>query len=174
MKTINIRSKTVVVITEQSEIANAPTEVLIATIFALTGTEPTPDASRAIVERRAAHEIMVAEDARNHRGVPKWGPPPDISFSGLVDNLCKANATHDAMTGRTLAPQPTVVGYRATGKGTSKVQAGSVRGAVLRWITAQPDSTATLAQAEAHFKHPCNGHIQKLLAASHLERVALS
>lgn len=172
-KTIKIAARAVVVITSQQEIADAPTEVLIATIFALTGTNPTPDASRAIIERRVAHEIMVAEDARNHRGVPKWGPPPDISFTGLIENLCKVNATHDAMTGRSVAPRPAVVGYRVTGKGTSKVQVGSVRGAVLRWFTEQPNGTATQAAADAHFQHPCNGHIQKLLAASHLERVAI-
>jgi hypothetical protein len=153
-----------VVIRSQKEIADATTEVLLNTIVALTGTRPTPDASRAVIERRAAHAIMLAEEERNHRGVPKGAPPPDISFPGLVKQLCACTAAPHT------AGAPAL---RATGTGTSRVQAHSARAAVLAWITAQPHATATQAQVDAQFGVPCRGHTQKLLSTLHLERVTL-
>lgn len=150
------------VITDQMTLHDASDASLIATIAAFgTTRDLSPAAPRAVLERRAAHAIMMGEEARNHRGHPKGAPLPDLSFVGLVRNLCE-------VTSKRCTPANTL---RSTGAGTSNMQPGSERNAVLTWIAAQPGSTATLDSVDRHFNKPCRGHIQKLLATLHLERI---
>jgi len=58
---------------------------------------------------------------------------------------------------------------KATFAGTSKVQSGSKRAAILVHIQNAPDSTATLAELDAAFGEPTRGYVQKLVQMNHLE-----
>ncbi len=59
----------------------------------------------------------------------------------------------------------------ATGAGVSKPQPGSVRAAVLKHITEQPNKTCSLEALDAAFKMPTRGYVQKLLEKNHLKIV---
>lgn len=61
---------------------------------------------------------------------------------------------------------------RATFAGTSRVQAGSVRGAVLKFIQDAPDHTRSVQELEEHFQQPVRGFLQKLLEKNHIALVA--
>lgn len=58
--------------------------------------------------------------------------------------------------------------FKATFAGTSKVHAGSKRAAILAHIQNAPNSTATLAELDEHFKEPTRGYVQKLAQMNHL------
>lgn len=60
---------------------------------------------------------------------------------------------------------------RAEG-GASHLQAGSRRRAVMDFIRAQPDATATITLLTEQFTRAVRGDVQKLLAKGHLEVVA--
>lgn len=57
---------------------------------------------------------------------------------------------------------------KATFAGTSAVQAGSKRAAVLKAIQEAPNSTMTLAALDAQFEEPTRGYVHKLIEKNHL------
>ena len=57
---------------------------------------------------------------------------------------------------------------RATFAGTSKLQAGSTRAAVLKFVQDAPDYAATVQRLEEHFQTPVRGYLQKLIEKGHL------
>lgn len=61
-----------------------------------------------------------------------------------------------------------LLAVRATGAGKSRVQEGSVRAAVLAYVTAAENKTVTIAAMDHHFGHPTRGYVQKLLEKEHL------
>lgn len=60
---------------------------------------------------------------------------------------------------------------KATFAGTSAVQAGSKRAAVLKAIQEAPDATISLADLDAKFEEPTRGYVHKLIEKNHLTAV---
>lgn len=63
---------------------------------------------------------------------------------------------------------------KATFAGTSAVQAGSKRAAVLKAIQEAPDATISLAALDAQFDEPTRGYVHKLIEKNHLTAVDAS
>lgn len=68
-------------------------------------------------------------------------------------------------------PRKKIVAVRCIEGGESNPQKASKRRAILDWIGAQPEATATIAALEAEFNEPVRGHVQKLIEKKHLEVV---
>jgi hypothetical protein len=68
-------------------------------------------------------------------------------------------------------PRKKIVAVRCIEGGESNPQKASKRRAILDWIGAQPDCTATIVALEAEFNEPVRGHVQKLIEKKHLEVV---
>lgn len=98
-------------------------------------------------------------------------PAPVSTFGAMAAQLAQAAARAPAAP-RARAPaapaRPALTAVKATGAGTSKVQAASVRAAVLAFIQAQPGGRATVAAIDAHFKTNTRGHLQKLMKKNHI------
>jgi hypothetical protein len=92
------------------------------------------------------------------------------TLTHALHEACAATEPIAPLAAQTVRPKRiTIQRIRATGTGQSKPQAASARRAVLDWIAAQPEASATVADLEAHFAAPCRGHVQKLVEKGHLE-----
>jgi hypothetical protein len=179
------------ILRKQSDIHDADMADLLETYNALTGNAVERFESRAIAERRTEMAMLAARDAAGHAGVPK-GVEPEVKtmdelalpFGPMVQQLHIAaeNARAEAapkrikaMKARELTARPLRTPadkIRATFAGTSKPQAASIRGQVLRAIQESEGHTVAQADLDAHMGMPTRSFVQKLIEAGHLELVA--
>lgn len=74
---------------------------------------------------------------------------------------------------KTEAPARSAITHvRLTGRGTSKLQAASLRNSVFEHIKNRPGGVASLAELDEHFQTSCRGHIQKLIGVDHIEPIS--
>jgi len=177
------------IIRDRSAVKGAAMEDLNHTYRALKG-EPgfKGFSSRAAAEVQVGMAIMAAEVAVGRAGVPKGVKPQALTPQEIKTNNPYKEGTlshelHKAVSGQQpIEPRPKAAEkdakerqprvlihkVRATFEGTSRPQAGSVRGQILAWIQEQPDHTATVAALEEHFNQPVRGYLQKLVEKNHL------
>jgi hypothetical protein len=177
------------IIREVSAIQGASLETLNATYRALRGEPDHPgfdalDAARPAVTMA----ILSAQNAAAARGIPVGTRPAAATPEELRPNPYApgsiSHRLHEAVHAQQpIAPRPagapaparvTLHCVRATGTGTSRLQAASIRAAVLARIAAAPDATATVEALEEHFRHPVRGHLQKLLEKGHIVAVEVA
>jgi len=175
-------------------IATADMADLIETYNALTGNAVERFESRAIAERRTEMAMLAAKDAAGHAGVPR-GVEPEVKtveelggnpfpFGSMEHQLyiaAEASRAENApkrikaMKARELTARPLRTPadkVRATFTGTSKPQAASIRGQVLRAIQESEGHTVAQADLDAHMGMPTRSFVQKLIEMGHLELVA--
>lgn len=177
------------IIRNRDAVRGAAMEDLNATYRALKG-EPSFKgfSTRTAAEVQVSMAIMAAEDAAGHAGVPKGVTPQALTPSEIKTNNPYKEGTlshelHKAVTGQQpIEPRPKAAEkdakerqprvlihkVRATFEGTSRPQAGSLRGQILTWIQEQPEHTVTVAALEEHFNQPVRGYLQKLIEKNHL------
>lgn len=173
------------IIRSRDQVYSAPIEVLTASYRELRGEPEHPgfgniDAARVAV----SNAILAAEDVVAHAGVPRGVAPVAKTVRELGYNPYAPGTMSHELYSKIAEQQPierrapadaaaapgrvTIQRVRATGAGTSKVQPGSVRAAVLARVQASPRQTATVAELEKHFGHPVRGYLQKLIEKQHL------
>ena len=177
------------IIRDRSAVKGAAMEDLNHTYRALK-SEPSFKGfqSRAAAEVQVGMAIMAAQDAVGRAGVPKGVTPQALTPREIKTNNPYKEGTlshelHKAVSGQQpIEPRPKAADketkerqprllihkVRATFEGTSRPQAGSVRGQILAWIQEQPDNTATVEALEDHFNQPVRGYLQKLIEKNHL------
>lgn len=172
------------IVRSRAQVASASLETLNASFRALRGDPDHPgftsiDAARTAVQ----NAIMAAEDVVAHAGLPRGAAPVAKTVGELGYNPYAPGTMSYDLYAAVAARQPiqrrapaagapagrmTICCVRATGAGSSKVQSGSVRAAVLARVQASPNATATVAELEQHFGHPVRGYLQKLIEKNHL------
>lgn len=177
------------IIRSQAEVNGAPMNVLVNTYNALTGNSIKKFENRAVAESRVANAIMSAQDAAGHLGVPKGMAAPCLTVEERAakaaangtngskpadaektpENVPIQPAAKKAKAKPTGKPRKVIDSVRATNAGTSKPQADSVRGKVLKFIQDAPGKTASMAELEAKFGEAARGCVMKLLEKNHLE-----
>lgn len=175
-------------------IATADMADLIETYNALTGNSVERFESRAVAERRTEMAMLAARDAAGHAGVPRGVEPEVKTLEELTGNpfpfgsmehqlyiaaeASRAEAAPKrvkAIKARELTARPLrkpADKIRATFTGTSKPQANSIRGQVLRAIQASEGHIVTQQDLDAHMGMPTRSFVQKLIETGHLELVA--
>jgi hypothetical protein len=143
---------------------------------------------RAAAQVQVQMAIMAAEGVVGRMGVPQNTAPvaktvKELGFNPykegtmsyelyeavhkqepIVPRIKASEATPDKP-----APKRLVINkVKATFAGTSKMQSGSVRAAVLKFVQESPDNTATVEAIDAAIGQPCRGHLQKLLEKNHI------
>lgn len=172
------------ILRKQSDIHDADMADLIETYNALTGNAVERFESRTIARRRTEMAMLAAKDAAGHAGVPR-GAEPEVKtaaelatpFDVMVQQLSVVTEPKrvKVMKARELIARPLrkpADKIRATFSGTSKPQAASIRGQVLRAIQESEDHTVTQEDLDAHMGMPTRGFVQKLIEMGHLELVA--
>lgn len=144
-------------LSSQDQIPDATEAQLRCTVSVYTGELAPESCSMGALRRLAEHAIMLAQEDRNHRGVPKDTLPPLLAYARMVEDLAAERA-----------PDTPKGGWRTTGFGRTRLQPASLRCAVYNWIGAHPGITSE--ELERHFGRPCAGFLQKLLEQHHLER----
>lgn len=184
------------IIRTQEAIATATTAQLVETYNALAGKEIKKFETRAIAEARVRMAILSAQDAAGHAGVPKGSKPQAATTQELAakaaypDGSMRAKLHAEIEKQAPITPRPkkadmpenqqhtprvVITHVRATLAGTSKCNAGSIRAAVLAHVqacTAQPNTSVSVADLDAHFGHSTRGYLQKLLEKNHIVAVS--
>lgn len=178
------------VIRNQSEVDSATHADLVHTWNELRGESIVAFPSLAIARTQVRMAILAAENEAGKAGVPKGTAPVAKTVAELGRNPyaegTMSHALHEEIARQApIAPRPkkaelppeqqaprvTLDRVRATNAGTSRVQEGSVRGAVLRAVRAAPGGVITVLALEELLKQPVRGHLQKLIEKGHVEPV---
>lgn len=174
-----------------TEVYAASLETLNHTYRELRGLPHHPgfediDAARPAV----ANAIMAAENVVAQAGIPRgtravaktvaelgYNPYAPGTISHALQEAINQQQPITPRPRRSELKEPsdmpkrnTINRVRATGAGTSRVNATSIRGAVLAEIARR--NIATVAELEEHFGHPVRGYLQKLLEKGHIEVLA--
>lgn len=171
------------------QIADAPTSDLLETYNAMLGKDVKKFSSRAAAERLTEMAMLSAQDATGHLGVPpntkrvtpktakERGEKPEAEPAPMFKQLIEA--------GKNAAPPPAPRTPRTTielvalapGEPTASLRPNSERSAVyieVQRIAAKGKPVAVAALEEAlrsTVAGSIRGHLQKLLASSHIVRV---
>lgn len=163
---------------EQRLVPGASDAALLATYNALRGARLEAFHSRAAAEVAVRMAILAAQNAAGHLGIQPNAQPVAMTADELRDNpYQEGTMSHALHAAAAVAPKPLktpkprvakkVASVRATGTGTTRPQAKSLRALVLADVAAAPDKTMTVAEICA--KHgDVRGQIQKLIAGGHL------
>jgi hypothetical protein len=160
---------------------------LVHTHNELRGERLASFPSIEIARARVRMDILAAENASGNAGVPKGSKPVAKTVAELGHNPyaegTMSHRLHEEVTAQApIQPRPkkedlppeqrsarvVIERVRFTGEGTSRVQAGSVRGTVLKFIQDAPGGTCSVAALEEHFQQPVRGYLQKLLEKNHI------
>lgn len=174
----------------QSAVEDATMADLVHTWNALRGEALTSFPSLPIARTRVRMAILAAENESGKAGVPKGAAPVAKTVAELGKNpYAEGTMSHDLYAEiaaqQPITPRPkkaelppeqqvarvTLDRVRAVPGGSSRVQEGSMRGAVLRAVRAAPGGVITVLALEELLKQPVRGHLQKLIEKGHVEPV---
>lgn len=174
----------------QSAVEDATMADLVHTWNALRGEALTSFPSLPIARTRVRMAILAAQNESGHAGVGKGAAPVAKTVAELGKNpYAEGTMSHDLYeeiaAQKPIVPRPkkaelppeqqvprqTLDRVRAVPGGTSKVQEGSMRGAVLRAVRSAPGGVTTVLALEELLKQPVRGHLQKLIEKGHIEPV---
>lgn len=174
------------IIRDQNSIPDASTADLIETYNAFTGKSIKKFSSRAAGESQVANAILAAQDRAGHAGVAKGEAPKPVTEAEVKAKSLRATLAEKAGTAEPNKPrakpakrEPTNGARRAactavvpTGRGNSRLQAASIRGRVMAFISAAHKSAGAPVAIEAiakEFGDPARGAVSALIAHDHLE-----
>lgn len=175
------------VLRTQSAADSATMAELVHTWNELRGEALTTFPSIEIARTRVRMAILAAQNESGKAGVPKGSAPVAKTVAELGHNPYAegtiSHRLHDEIAAqRPITPRPkkedlppeerrarlVLERVRATGAGTSRVQSGSIRGAVLKFIQDAPGGSCSVEDLERHFQQPVRGYLQKLLEKNHI------
>lgn len=93
----SVVSSTALLITEQSQIAEAPTATLVATYNHLEGKSIKAFENRAVAERRVAMAILAAKDRAGHKGTQPNAAPKTLDGAETASKEVKAPKVAEAV-----------------------------------------------------------------------------
>lgn len=171
----------------QEQARRASRAELDAAHLAYRGEALLAQMSDAAARVAVSMAILSAEAAHGRIGIPKGTRPQPLTLKERRRLMAKANTNYPAGTiaaelkaQRTPEPDPNkpalrprqkIERVRATGAGTTRLQANSIRAQVMRHI---PSDAAgiTVEALDAACGFPTRPHLQKLLEVNHIEALS--
>lgn len=170
----------------QAEAQVASGAALDAALMAYAGEARPAGATDAAMRVRVCMALLSAQDAAGRLGVPKGTRPHPLTIEERKSIMARANKAYPAGTiaaelkaarrprpaDDQVAPPPRakIHRVRATGAGTSKLQSGSARAAILSHIPSSATGITVEALDEATGMNT-RPHLQKLLERGHIEAI---
>lgn len=174
----------------QLEVETASMEDLIYTHNELKGDNLKEFPTIGVAKVRVRMDILAAENEAGKAGVarhekPKAKTVAELGYNPYPEGTLSHQLHEEVVHQKPITPRPkkaelppeeqrarvAINTVRATFKGTSRLQAGSTRAQVLKFIQESPNHTSTVEAIEKQFNQPARGFLQKLLEKNHIELV---
>jgi hypothetical protein len=162
------------IIRSQADISKASDADLHETYQALTGKRCKPFPNRDVAETKVAMAILSAVNASGHLGTPKGTPAKCLTHEERLAKAAEKGLPNEDDLAERRPPEPGPKRPRralpgrlvATGQGTSRLQPGSSRAAILAFIAEEP---RTFEEVLEKFPDDARGGVFKLMEKGHVK-----